>query len=142
MRCPKCGGTYLKEVKVKSTGMKVDHCPKCKGIWFDAQELEAVLKVASKELAVPSDARESAALSCPRCNVLLYQFQYPQTLVQVEMCKQCGGLWLDAGEFTEIKTIRKAMKRRGKLEEYALPPGLKGTLIRFIDDAIAELKLW
>jgi len=111
-------------------------------VWFDAQELEAVMDVASKELDIPSKARESETLSCPRCLSRLFHFEYPQTLVRVDMCKECRGLWLDGGEFTEIKTIRKSLEKRGKLEEYALPGGVKGGLLRFIDAAIDELEIW
>ncbi|RJP18140.1 MAG: hypothetical protein C4520_14920 [Candidatus Abyssobacteria bacterium SURF_5] len=142
MRCPKCRDTNLREVRVRSAGATIDHCPRCKGVWFDAQELEAVMDVASKELDIPSKARESETLSCPRCLSRLFHFEYPQTLVRVDMCKECRGLWLDGGEFTEIKTIRKSLEKRGKLEEYALPGGVKGGLLRFIDAAIDELEIW
>ena len=37
MRCPKCGGT-LKETNFEH--IKVDVCPDCSGIWFDAGEVE------------------------------------------------------------------------------------------------------
>ncbi len=142
MRCPKCRNSSLEEVSVKSAGVRVDHCPRCKGVWFDAHELEAALDVAAKKLEIPSKARESESLSCPRCLSRLFHFQYPQTLVQVDMCKDCHGLWLDAGEFIEIKTIRQSLEKRGKLEEYALPGGVKGGLLRLIDTAINELKIW
>jgi Zn-finger nucleic acid-binding protein len=142
MRCPKCRNSSLKEARVKSVGVRIDHCPQCKGVWFDAQELETALDVASKELRLPAKARESESMYCPRCLSPLYHFEYPQTLVQVDMCKDCRGLWLDGGEFIEIKTVRQSLKRRGKLDEYAMSGGIKGGLLRFIDVAIDELKLW
>ena len=140
MLCPKCRNMGLKEARVTSSSVKVDCCPECKGVWFDAGELNAVLSVASKELKVPPSAKKSVVHSCPQCHSALYRFQYPQTYVKIEMCKKCGGLWLDAGEFNEIKAVREALEKSGELEEYAQPTGAKGALLNFIDTAIEALK--
>ena len=35
-KCPSCMTTDLKELEVKKLGIKIDQCPSCKGIWFDA----------------------------------------------------------------------------------------------------------
>jgi Zn-finger nucleic acid-binding protein len=141
MQCPKCRDNDLKEARIKSSGIKVDSCSKCKGVWFDADELEGVFSLAAKELNVPPDARKSAILSCPRCSSALWRFSYPQTYVKIEMCKKCGGLWLDHGEFNEIKAVRKTLEKRGEAEEYAQSTGFKGALLRFIDTAIEALTL-
>jgi hypothetical protein len=37
MRCPKCGAN-LREVEMQ--GLKVDVCPECGGVWFDAGEID------------------------------------------------------------------------------------------------------
>ena len=42
MRCPKCG-VELSEIEY--TGIKVDKCFECNGIWLDAGEMEAVSKL-------------------------------------------------------------------------------------------------
>lgn len=139
MRCPKCRSTELKELTVKNSRVRIDHCLTCKGVWFDGKELEKVLTVAAKELEIPSNAHRSPTVSCPRCEKPLYEFDYPQTLVKVDMCKKCHGLWLDPRELNEIKTVRQALDKRGKLDEYAMPPGIKGELIRFIDRALETL---
>lgn len=41
MRCPKCGHE-MEEVEM--AGLKVDRCPECEGIFFDAGELEILLE--------------------------------------------------------------------------------------------------
>jgi hypothetical protein len=41
MRCPKCGDE-MKEVDM--AGLKLDRCPGCEGIFFDAGELEILLE--------------------------------------------------------------------------------------------------
>jgi uncharacterized protein len=45
MRCPKCG-MELAEIDYK--GIKVDTCLACSGVWLDAGELEALLKLEKK----------------------------------------------------------------------------------------------
>jgi len=128
----------LRERTVERHDIRVDTCPRCKGIWFDKEELESLLRVGAKELRVPSGAERAGRL-CPRCSEALLGFTYPQTYVQVEMCKTCGGLWLDAGELAEIKTVREHLRLEGKLDPYAPVQGLKGALLRFIDAALGSL---
>ena len=41
MRCPKCGHE-MEEIEM--AGLKVDRCPECEGIFFDAGELEILLE--------------------------------------------------------------------------------------------------
>ena len=42
MRCPKCG---MELSEIEYTGIKVDKCFECNGIWLDAGEMEAVSKL-------------------------------------------------------------------------------------------------
>lgn len=42
MRCPKCGGE-LQETEYHH--VKVDRCPDCNGVWFDAGEVEMLDQV-------------------------------------------------------------------------------------------------
>ena len=104
MKCPKCKSSDLKENKVKGYNFPVDLCRDCKGIWFDRSELESLLKISVKTLKIPSQARQQP-FHCPRCQKLLYAFSYPHTMVIVDMCPQCEGIWLDANEFKEIKFV-------------------------------------
>ena len=41
MRCPKCGHELVEEER---SGIKVDHCPSCGGVFFDAGELDLLLQ--------------------------------------------------------------------------------------------------
>lgn len=138
MKCPKCASSHLKQILVKGPDINVDRCPDCKGIWFDGGELEAILGVAAKELSVPLRAKKCGPL-CPRCIEPLRTFQYPQTLVNVDMCKKCNGLWFDASELKEIKAVRSKLKQRGKLENKAPVTGAKGGLLSFIQTAMSQL---
>ena len=138
MQCPKCVHRALRPRKLKHKEVVLDACPECQGAWFDADELNRILPVASRELAVPADAEETSTI-CPRCSIPLTVFDYPQTYVAVGMCPRCFGLWLDHGEFTEIKAVRQLRQSRGELEVYAPVGGVKGKLLQWVDGAIATL---
>lgn len=45
-------------------------------------------------------AREEARMRCPKCGSSLEP--RVQQGITVEMCPDCGGLWLDQGEFEEL----------------------------------------
>ena len=122
--CPECG-SRLAERRLKDSGVKVDCCPGCRGLWFDNRELESSLEVNAPERFVPRDAIKSDR-SCPGCKVLLFRFDYPGTHVEVEMCERCHGIWLDAGE----------MK---KLEEEFSDPG--SGFLRFVEGVMRGLGL-
>lgn len=42
MRCPKCGAHLVSENR---SGIQIDKCPECLGVWFDAGEAEQLIKV-------------------------------------------------------------------------------------------------
>ena len=37
MKCPRCGADLLER---EYRGIKLDRCPECKGVWFDAGEVD------------------------------------------------------------------------------------------------------
>ena len=41
MKCPKCGADLN---TVDYHGVQVDRCPECDGVWFDAGEVESLVK--------------------------------------------------------------------------------------------------
>jgi len=138
MQCPNCRKDTLSEHRVKDSAVTVDICRECRGAWFDADELGALLSVAAKGLRAPSDAQPTDRV-CPRCDKPLAAAKYPQTFVTVDICGKCGGLWLDQGELEELRVVRSALERRGEMEPHAPVTGVKGALIRFIDAAIGAL---
>ena len=147
MICPKCKTSPLKSTMIRVSDpcpdgplqCRVDYCPQCRGIWFDRKELETVCPAACKDLRVPADAPETTAF-CPRCDARpLYVFQYPQTFVQIEMCRKCKGIWLDAGEYKEIRVVRTAREKNGQLRGQDPPSGTRGLLINLIERSIEHL---
>lgn len=138
MHCPKCRTEELSTRRSKDSDVAVDWCAECRGVWFDAGELAAALTVATKDLTVPRKAQKIGLL-CPKCEKSLYSFHYPQTLVTIDMCKKCKGLWLNSGEFKEIKAVRRSLKRQGAVEEYAPVGGVKGSFLRYIDQVLGTI---
>jgi len=142
MMCPKCQRDSLKQKYVAALDLTLDYCTRCKGIWFDGGELYRAMPQADKLLKIPHNAVRLDA-QCPRCRTLLYTFPYPGTKVVVEMCGNCDGLWLDANEFAALRKARQELKdsppAEESVEEPAEPDGVKGALIRFIDNAIDVL---
>lgn len=138
MHCPKCVSSDLKRTGGRQTRVVVDLCTNCKGLWLDEGELNQVMEVASKDLKPPRDAKPTR-MTCPRCCVPLLAFHYPQTYVEINMCGQCHGLWLEPGELREIKVVRNHLKNKGQLQTHAPVVGFKGDLLRWIDSAIDSL---
>ncbi len=124
MKCPACY-FELREVQVGS--VKVDACPACGGVWFDAFELQKVddeeeeagerlleLNRDSRVVVDPARKRE-----CPRCDgVKLHRhFFSAKRKVQVDQCPNCAGYWLDAGELGAIRAEKTATASLEKLQE-------------------------
>ncbi|MHC4212443.1 MAG: zf-TFIIB domain-containing protein [Planctomycetota bacterium] len=140
MYCPNCRTLELIQATVKEGGgVIVEYCAQCKGFWLDKGEIEKVCKVAIKDLSIPSKAKKVLRI-CPHCSRLMYTFDYPQTIVTIEICKTCEGLWIDAGELKEIEKVRKNLKEQGRLKEYDDVGGFKGALIKFVDNTINYLQ--
>ena len=107
MKCPKCKGRTLATGKVKSGKLELDRCPSCKGIWFDDGKLKQLLGYkAEKNLSIPDYAVQKTKILCPDCSVPLYEFCYPGTMILVDACKSCNGIWLDDREWKEISSAR------------------------------------
>jgi Zn-finger nucleic acid-binding protein len=139
MICPKCQEPHLQTTRVKGKDLTVEACSKCKGIWFDAGELGRAMAMAEAPLSVPRNAVRLVS-QCPKCGKPLYAFHYPGTRVAIEACRRCAGLWLDAGEFGEIRKARESLPPQAESGETAGDvEGVKGALLRFIDTAIDRL---
>ena len=134
--CPVCVGQALKPITV--SGIKLDRCPRCQGTWFDAKEFEALVHVAMKDVHLVSGSQVTRRV-CPRDGQPLTALTYPQTMVEVDRCPSCHGLWLDKGEAQEINKVRSYLRRAGQLEQYAEVPGVKGSIIRKLNDWIDRL---
>jgi len=114
MKCPACKSP----LREKNAGdITLDLCyGGCGGIWFDAAELERVNARAATTLhtiwQIPvSNVKQTDPRSCPRCNLVLERKWFSEAQqVEIDQCTKCGGIWLDAGEFSRIYDEIKGAK--------------------------------
>jgi Zn-finger nucleic acid-binding protein len=97
--------------KILFHNVEVDHCPKCLGIWFDRNELQAAKDDEDKKLNwididLWRDKRKfqisRGDKHCPVDRAGLQEVMYDESKVKVDFCKMCQGIWLDRGEFKQI----------------------------------------
>jgi Zn-finger nucleic acid-binding protein len=108
MKCPLC---KIEMGKKTGGGVEVDACNKCKGIWFEKDELRKAKDSADKDInwmdfeiwkhkdKFKADPRK---LACPKCNLTLVAINYGHTNIEIDYCPTCAGIWLDRGEFEKI----------------------------------------
>jgi Zn-finger nucleic acid-binding protein len=100
---------------------KVDVCFICEGLWFDAGELEKVIKADAKDFKFIDVDREEldgkeivnfkeeldkTECKCPRCSdgtKLIRKEHEGIRKVNVDVCPKCNGIWLDGGEIKELR---------------------------------------
>jgi Zn-finger nucleic acid-binding protein len=98
MICPKCDSEMSEESR---SGVKLDLCPVCYGVWFDGGELEAVhaagegvrLNGIPKRGGRYEPTGDSAHIRCPRCEGdILRHGKIARH--KVLRCTSCRGLFL------------------------------------------------
>lgn len=107
MICPACKNPLREK---SAGGLILDICyGGCGGIWFDARELERVSASAANSLhtiwtAPVSNVKLTEPRKCPRCpdTVLERKWFSDSKRVEIDQCPKCAGVWLDAGEFSQI----------------------------------------
>ena len=109
MRCPKCRADME---QVDYEGIEVDRCWHCKGIWFDAGEIEALARQGAAEKLDTGDASigsrhdSTRDYQCPRCHGHMSSVvDSRQPHIAFETCDDCSGSFLDAGEFRDLAKL-------------------------------------
>lgn len=107
MKCPACGQPL---VVVERHGIEADWCPspECRGLWFDAGELDLLAEEAGRHISPENlthpapDVRERAR-RCPRCRKRMQKARIggPGGKTVIDRCPR-HGLWFDAGELGEV----------------------------------------
>jgi Zn-finger nucleic acid-binding protein len=88
--------------------VEVDVCPKCQGIFLDKKEIRrltgdrALNKLLTKYLGLNSDSQ----IVCPNCGGLMDIEDAGD--VRVDVCLDCEGIWLDAGELERLAAMDPA----------------------------------
>jgi len=124
MKCPKCEDN-LEEAKF--SGIKIDTCSSCKGRWFEKEELrkakdEKEEKINWMDIDLWKN-EESFRISgeniqCPDCGLPLYEVDYGDSDIKVDVCNMCEGVWLDEGEFKKIVDYLKQKGGDKIMNEY------------------------
>lgn len=114
MICPVCSN-QLRQIKTASA--IVDHCPRCRGIWFDFGELSDFIKALSASDKIQPKkttlfqhhavkgvhtVKEKNRL-CPKCKKSMRPFNYAgDSNVFLDKCPLCSGIWADGGEAKKL----------------------------------------
>ncbi|MFK7914863.1 MAG: zf-TFIIB domain-containing protein [Pseudomonadales bacterium] len=109
MQCPKCSGALAPQVY--KDVIAIHRCTDCAGLFCKPEALaemkrewmaEAVLDVGDPKVGKALNQLED--VQCPECGTrMLETADERQTHIWFEECPSCQGIWLDAGEFTDLK---------------------------------------
>lgn len=118
--CPACQGQPLDTLTDGTSGLEVDSCPSCLGVWFDAAELSEFYQSPElmKRLTPVGGGSlhhtyeiSSKARRCPRCR---QGMDRPLVAgIAVDVCRDCRGIWFDHGELRKITEIHKTRGLKG-----------------------------
>ncbi len=121
MKCPKCKKELSEKIKIGD--VKIDRCSKCGGLWFEKDELRLAKDKEAPEAKWVDFEIKDKSLNwfhfdlwkdkmkfklkkgikyCPIDKAPLYQVNYGETLIKIDVCGICFGIWLDKGEFKKI----------------------------------------
>ena len=109
MRCPKCRADME---QIDYEGTEIDRCTICKGIWFDAGEIDimkdkqAAAAIDTGDTKVGKEGNKLDHYQCPRCSGSMVKVVDPnQTHIWYETCSSCKGSYLDAGELLDLSKV-------------------------------------
>jgi hypothetical protein len=109
--------------------VELDYCHSCKGVWFDAGELDLLLEAAGLKhvrqtlgdvLRLPEALTSERKRRCPICNINMKKVKIGgETGVMIDACIRHDGLWFDGGEVADLIKIisaRSTVKRETESE--------------------------
>lgn len=107
MNCPKCSAHMEAGLYV---GMEIDRCTSCKGIWFNADEFEALASddwlaeyIDAGSPRVGRKTNEIRDVDCPECGATMATVtDEKQPHIEYEQCPKDCGVFFDAGEFKDL----------------------------------------
>ena len=106
LKCPRDETTLVAETH---HGIEVDHCPACNGRWLDHHELDqleaTVASTDEERRATIEYGERRGELKCPVCGQLMTAFNYRAYNLELDVCSEEHGYWLDAGEDGRVRDI-------------------------------------
>jgi Zn-finger nucleic acid-binding protein len=124
MKCPRC--QIALQPRIYEADVQVDGCTECGGRWLDHRELERIEEAAAndykEQLSRPEYLldrsyevalqRSRSEICCPRCGQPMSKTEcHPTSLVLVDLCPGCAGLWLDRGEVQALEVFFERMRQ-------------------------------
>lgn len=112
--CPDCGSTLWPTAIFTAPGGKIqiDHCPRCRGTWFDHWEINRLPKEEAEKIfrLSPQKVRDffSGSKVCPHCGLPLTP-QKTESIppdLPVFVCPQCQGNWVSQKTLFKLKTFQ------------------------------------
>jgi len=109
-------------------GVQIDYCPQDYGLWFDEEELREAKDARDRDLRwLDIDLWKDPAkfiLSpkqklCPKDRLPLYEVEYGDSGIKVDVCNLCHGVWLDRGEFKNLTVYLREKAEHRILYHYA-----------------------
>jgi Zn-finger nucleic acid-binding protein len=106
-------------------GISIDRCSGCRGMWFDANDQKLLKEhkgADAVDIGDPVIGRKMDKITdikCPRCQIAMIRMVHvDQQPMDYEACTNCYGIFLDAGEFRELKDCSMSDYLAGLLEPY------------------------
>jgi len=99
--CAKCSGAFE---PVSVCGVVLERCDSCHGLFFETGELARVLTDADPASSGDGGAADATPATCPRCQIPMDRIAAcGQGRFSYDFCPACNGLWLDAGELSQLE---------------------------------------
>jgi len=87
------------------SGVEIDLCSKCSGIWLDEGEL-ATLAETKRDVPQEGQKKAATAYRCPRCGQHLEEQLYTKgSDLLIDVCPSCSGVYLDRGELEQVRGL-------------------------------------
>jgi Zn-finger nucleic acid-binding protein len=121
MKCTKCGGEFkTKELK----GIEIDQCLKCNSIWIDDKELDQLEDTVWDQDELKGSlffGDQASEIHCPKCGIIMKKINYRFYDLELEICPNSCGFYLDSNEEKRILELinndKESYKRKIKAEE-------------------------
>jgi Zn-finger nucleic acid-binding protein len=117
--CPRCPGAEL--TAHRSEAVELDLCESCGGVWLDEGEWLAVMGV-TRDVAPPVSLSLDPRPRCPACSTPMQPFGLEQAAhIEVDVCRDCGGTWLDAYELGQVQVAIAAAREARLADAHGAP---------------------
>ena len=119
MNCPRCN---IPLAGRKYRSIEIDHCPQCRGLWLDFDEMDLLEDGANRSDILKGTreyARRPGEMPCPHCGILMDVFNYRAHNLPIEHCPDNHGYWLDKGEEDRVLELMRQRARDLRRSESA-----------------------